>query len=47
MRTVYGNSFSVGRMREMARSARLPWPVSRRLAPRMGLTSPVENGGKL
>ena len=30
-----------------ARSARLPWPISRRDVPRIGRTSPVENGGKL
>ena len=31
----------------IARSARLPWPCSRRDVPRIGLASPVENGGKL
>ena len=30
-----------------ARSARAPWPISRRPGPRSGLVSPVENGGKL
>src|SRR4029077_5794711 len=47
MRMTYGNSFSVGSTRAMARSARLPWPTSRRLAPRSGLVSPVENGGEV
>ena len=28
-------------------SARHPWPISRRPGPRMGFTSPTENGGKL
>ncbi len=47
MRIVYGNSFSPGSMRASARSARAPWPISRRPGPRSGLVSPVENGGKL
>src|SRR4029079_10142696 len=47
IRTVYGKSYSLGRTRAIARSARFPWPTSRRLAPRSGLVSPVENGGKL
>ncbi len=46
-RMVYGKSFSSGRTTDKARSARWPCPVSRRLAPRMGLVSPVEKGGKL
>ena len=47
MRMVYGKSAKSGSTPWMARSARLPWPISRRLVPRMGRTSPVENGGKL
>ena len=47
MRIVYGKSLSLGRMRASARSARAPWPISRRLGPRSGLVSPVEKGGKL
>ena len=30
-----------------ARSARAPWPISRREVLRTGAASPVENGGKL
>ena len=47
MRIVYGNSSNGGSTPCSARSARLPWPISRRLVPRIGRTSPVENGGKL
>ena len=47
MRIVYGNSLKSGRTACNARSARLPWPISRREVPRTGRTSPVENGGKL
>ena len=47
MRMVYGNLSSSGIMRTSARSARAPWPISRRPGPRSGLVSPVENGGKL
>ena len=47
MRIVYGNSSNCGSSACSARSARLPWPISRRLVPRIILTSPVENGGKL
>src|ERR1700761_2962035 len=47
MRIVYGNSANAGSTPWMARSARLPWPISRRDVPRIGRTSPVENGGKL
>src|SRR5688572_15967028 len=46
-RIVYGNSSNGGNTPWSARSARLPWPISRRLVPRIGRTSPVENGGKL
>src|SRR5262245_21968267 len=47
MRIVYGNGSGAGIMRESARSARAPWPISRRPGPRSGLVSPVEKGGKL
>src|SRR5687768_8781170 len=47
IRIVYGKSSNAGRTLCRARSARLPWPISRRLVPLIGLTSPVENGGKL
>src|SRR3981081_3444460 len=46
-RLAYGQLTSVGRPAETARSARAPWPLSRRPAPRMKPTSPTENGGKL
>ena len=47
IRIVYGNSSYAGRSGWIARSARFPCPISRRDVPRIGLTSPVENGGKL
>ncbi len=47
MRIVYGNSSYGGSRACRARSARLPWPISRRVTPRTGRTSPTENGGKL
>ncbi len=47
MRMVYGNSSYAGSTAASARSARLPCPISRRLVPRTGFTSPVEKGGKL
>ena len=43
----YGNSSWLGRTGTRARSARWPWPMSRRLGPRIGLFSPVLYGGKL
>src|SRR4051794_26516062 len=46
MRIVYGKSSNAGSTPWIARSAKLPWPISRRDVPRMGRTSPVENGGK-
>src|SRR5213083_2031859 len=46
-RMVYGNSSLDGRTGKMARSARAPWPISRRPAPRIMRTSPTEYGGKL
>ena len=45
-RTVYGNSSLLGMTRSSARSARWPWPTSRRPVPRRPV-SPTENGGKL
>ena len=47
MRTVYGKSSNAGMTRASARSARWPWPTSRREAERIIFASPVENGGKL
>jgi hypothetical protein len=47
MRIVYGNSSYGGSTGSSARSASAPWPISRRLVPRIGFASPVENGGKL
>ena len=48
MRMVYGNFSSLrDHPRTRARSARAPWPISRRPGPRIGFVSPVENGGKL
>ncbi len=41
-RSVYGNESKSGRSGCSARSARAPWPISRRLVPRSGRTSPVE-----
>ena len=46
-RMTYGNSSWSGRTGTSARSARSPWPMSRRLGPRIGLFSPVLYGGKL
>src|ERR1043166_2773004 len=46
-RMVYGNDSNGGNTLCSARSARFPWPISRREVPRIGFTSPVENGGKL
>src|SRR5437667_8103711 len=47
IRIVYGNCSYGGSTACSARSARAPWPISRRDTPRTGFTSPVENGGKL
>ncbi len=44
---VYANSSSGGLTCSNARSARAPCPISLRLVPRIGRTSPTENGGKL
>src|SRR4026207_1716463 len=46
-RTVYGDASIDGATGAGARSARAPWPMSRRLGPRMKPASPTENGGKL
>ena len=42
-----GTSPAPGSSAASARSARAPWPISRRPGPRIGLVSPVEKGGKL
>src|SRR3954470_8173655 len=47
IRMVYGKSGLDGRTATSARSTRAPWPMSRRLGPRIGRVSPTENGGKL
>ena len=46
-RIVYGKSSVVGTTGTSARSASAPWPMSRRLGPRMKPASPTEKGGKL
>ena len=46
-RMVYGKSSCVGMTGTSARSASAPWPMSRRLGPRMKPASPTEKGGKL
>ena len=46
-RIVYGKSSTDGTTGTSARSASAPWPMSRRLGPRMKPASPTENGGKL
>ena len=46
-RIVYGKSSIDGMTGTSARSASAPWPMSRRLGPRMKPASPTENGGKL
>ena len=46
-RSVYGKSSSDGIIGSNARSASAPWPMSRRLGPRMKPVSPTLNGGKL
>src|SRR5713101_7982813 len=47
MRSVYGNSSLGGRMADTARSARAPWPISRRPGFLFQDTAPTENEGKL
>src|SRR4051812_50118743 len=44
-RIVYGKSSIDGTIGTSARSASAPWPMSRRLGPRMKPASPTENGG--
>ena len=46
-RMTYGNSSWSGRTGRSARSARWPWPISRRPGPRIILFSPVLYGGML
>ena len=46
-RNVYGKSSWSGSTGVMARSAKVPWPTSRRPGPRSGRASPTEKGGKL
>src|ERR687892_2173572 len=46
-RIVYGNVSWSGIIGTSARSASAPWPMSRRLGPRMKPASPTENGGKV
>src|ERR687894_2805821 len=45
-RIVYGKSSCDGIIGTSARSASAPWPMSRRLGPRMNPASPTENGGE-
>src|SRR5918999_6431479 len=46
-RIVYGKSSIDGTTGTSARSASAPWPMSRRLGPRMKPASPTENGGEV
>src|SRR3979409_1750319 len=46
-RIVYGKSSVEGIIGTSARSASAPWPMSRRLGPRMNPASPTEKGGEL
>src|ERR687897_2386000 len=46
-RIVYGKCSWSGIIGTRARSASAPWPMSRRLGPRMKPASPTEKGGKL
>ena len=46
-RIAYGKSSRLGRTGMSARSARAPWPISRRLGEPTRPVSPVEYGGKL
>ena len=46
-RIVYGNSSLGGSTASTARSARAPWPMSRREGEPKRRTSPTENDGKL
>src|ERR671914_1395287 len=46
-RIVYGKCSWSGIIGTSARSASAPWPMSRRLGPRMKPASPTENGGEV
>ena len=46
-RIVYGNRAGGGRIGATERSARAPWPISRRPGPRIGRTSPTAKLGML
>ncbi len=46
-RIAYGNSSRFGSTGTRARSASIPWPISRRFGVPTRPVSPVENGGKL
>src|ERR687892_1943234 len=46
-RIVYGKSSIDGSTGTSARSASAPWPMSRRLGPRMKPASPTEKGGEV
>lgn len=46
-RIAYGNSSRFGSTGTRARSASMPWPISRRFGEPTRPVSPVENGGKL
>src|ERR1044071_9230637 len=46
-RIVYGNLVAGGMTAFSERSASMPWPISRRPGPRIGLHSPTEYEGKL
>ncbi len=46
-RIVYGKRAGPGRIDATDRSAKAPWPISRRPGPRIGRTSPTANEGML
>ncbi len=46
-RMAYGKSSRLGTTGTSARSASIPWPISRRFGVPTRPVSPVENGGKL
>src|SRR3982751_366582 len=46
-RTVYGKRVAGGMTALSDRSASIPWPISRRPGPRIGLHSPTEYGGEM
>ncbi len=47
IRIVYGKSSAGGTVPASARSASIPWPISLRAGPLIGLTSPTLKGVKL